>query len=126
MAEEQYRSRREGEIAGMLRRYSLSFKHEHPLAVKDRGRVRIWYPDILLPEQGVLVEYCGLNGNSDYDAGIEHKKQVYSELGLPALFLAEGDLKGFWPDKLLEWLEAVQIRRLQKVRATRKRSGKDS
>ena len=117
MAEEQYRSRREGEIAGMLRRYSLSFKHEHPLAVKDRGRVRIWYPDILLPEQGVLVEYCGLNGNSDYDAGIEHKKEAYSRLGLPVLFLEPDDMKGYWPARILGWMEDIQSDRLKRVRS---------
>ena len=119
MTGEKYRSRRESEIAGMLKRHGLGFKYEHPFAVVDRGRVRVWYPDFFLPEEGALIEYCGLNGHSDYDAGIEHKKKVYSRLGLPCLFLGPDNMKGYWPARILGWIEDVQADRLSKVRLAR-------
>ena len=110
----------------MLRRYSLDFKYEYPLAIIDRGRTRLWYPDYALPQQGVSIEYCGVNGNSEYDARVEHKKLVYSELGIPALFLVEEELKGCWPHKILDWLERVQADRLEQIRTTRRASRKYS
>jgi len=119
MGKDEYRSKRETAIAGMLRRYSLSFRYEYPLAVRDNGKTKVWHPDFFLPGQGVLVEYCGVNGNPDYDARREHKKSVYAEMGLPALFLMEDDLSGFWPARILRWMENVQADRLKRVRSAR-------
>ena len=121
MAKADYRSEKEASIAGMLRHYNLSFRYEHPLAIKDRGRTRLWYPDYLLPDQGLVIEYCGLNGNSDYDAGVQHKKEVYSLLGVPVLFLEPDDLTNHWPSRILGWMEDVQASRLRKVRSARSR-----
>ncbi len=120
MDQDHYRSRKEGEIAGMLRRYSLNFRHEYPLAVLDREQLRLWYPDFLLPDQGVIIEYCGMQGSEAYDQGCLHKKEVLRQLGLQALFLEPADLHGYWPDRILEWVEGVQMRRLDGLRTAKK------
>lgn len=114
-----YRSRREADIAGMFKRYCLSFRHEYPLAVLDRGQMRCWYPDFLLPEQGVIVEYNGMPANPECSARAEHKKRVYAELGLPALLLEPEDFKGYWPERVLSWLEAVQQKRMGQLNNAR-------
>lgn len=116
-----YRSQREADLAGMFERYGIACRYEHPLAVMDRNRLQIYYPDFWLPEQAAVIEYCGLNGRPAYDARTRHKKSVYADMGLAALFLEDKDFKGYWPRKLLAWLERVQERRLERIRTIRKR-----
>ena len=120
MGQDHYRSRKERDIAGMLRRYSLNCRHEYPLAVLDRGQLRLWYPDFLLPDQGAIIEYCGVQGSEAYNGGRLHKEEVLRQLGLPALFLEPSDLHGYWPEGILKWLEEVQVRRLDDIRTARK------
>ena len=42
----------------------------YPLAIMDREKVRIWYPDFRLPEYGTIIEYFGMNGNDAYNEQI--------------------------------------------------------
>ena len=113
MEEDHFRSKKESELAGMLRRYALNFRHEYPVAIADRGQLRLYYPDFSLPAQGVIIEYSGLQGSAEYDRRTEHKRRVYSELGMPVLFLAPDDFKGYWPSRILDWMESVQLHRLE-------------
>ena len=111
-----YQSRAEMAIAAMLRQYSVSFRHEYPMAVQDRGRLRLWYPDFVLPEQGVVIEYNGLPEKPECRERQEHKRFVFAEMGLPALFLEPSDLRGRYAERILNWMESVQEKRLGKVR----------
>ena len=95
----------------------LPHHYEHPYAVVDRGKVRVWYPDFYLPEMGVIVEYAGMNGLSSYQACLDHKKSRFNEMGVPALFLDETDLRGDWTARLVEWLVRIEEKRLAKTRA---------
>ena len=95
-------SRGEKQIARMLTRYGVRYVYEHPVAVLDRGRVRIWYPDLWLPDYGIVIEYAGSRADKGYVEGIEHKKAVYEEAGFPAIFLDGGSLSGGWPRKVIE------------------------
>ena len=95
-------SRGEKQIARMLRRYGIRYVYEHPIAVLDRGRVRIWYPDVWLPDYGIVIEYAGSRADKDYVEGIEHKKAVYAVAGYPAIFLDGESLNGGWPRKVIE------------------------
>jgi len=45
-----FKSRGEVQIARFLDRNKLTYRYEHPLAVLDKGKTRIWYPDFLLPD----------------------------------------------------------------------------
>jgi hypothetical protein len=48
-----YRSKPELQIARLLEQNSIAYKYEHPMAVVDRGKTKIWYPDFYLPEYGM-------------------------------------------------------------------------
>ena len=117
--ERQYASKAEVAIAGMFTHYGIGFRSEYPIAVVDRGRTRLWYSDVWVPEHGVIIEYNGMPENPECRARQEHKQLVYAELGLPALFLEPTDLRGCWPGKVLDWMEATQRSRLSKLRHAR-------
>ena len=113
----QWKSRGERRIGQWLEQIGLPHHYEHPYAVVDRGKVRVWYPDFYLPEMGVIVEYAGMNGSNSYQACLDHKKARFNEMGVPALFLDEADLRGNWTARLLEWFVRVEEQRQAKTRA---------
>ena len=82
-----FKSRGEEQIARLFDRNNIAYCYEHPTAVVDRGKTRIWYPDFYLPEYGMIIEYFGVNGNEAYDKQARHKMEVYSVNGLEGLFL---------------------------------------
>jgi hypothetical protein len=82
-----YRSRAEVRIAGLLDREGIAYRYEHPLAVVDQNKTRIWYPDFCLPEYGMILEYFGINGDAEYDRRTEHKMRVYETTGVEGVFL---------------------------------------
>ena len=87
----------------------LSFsKYEYPLAIIDRGQVRIWYPDFKLPEYGMIIEYFGMNGNSQYNDQMAHKMKVYKEAGIDGIYLVESSMQGPWQEMVTERIEQVQ------------------
>ena len=102
----------EKQIARMLNHYQVRFFYEHPVAVLDREKVRVWYPDFWLPDYGVAIEYAGVKGNEDYDAGIDHKKEVYRASGVSCLFVDVQDLRGGWPKRLLWNIRCVLAARM--------------
>jgi hypothetical protein len=82
-----YKSWGEEQIARLLERNGIAYQYEYPLAVVDRGKVRIHYRDFRLPEYSLVVEYFGVNGDADYDEQARHKMEVYKRAGVDALFL---------------------------------------
>jgi len=74
-----YKSKAEAQIARFLKRSNIAYKYEYPLAVVDRGKTRVWYPDFYLPEYSMIIEYFGFNGKRDYDEQTRHKKAVYQQ-----------------------------------------------
>jgi len=109
-----YRSRGEVQIARLLERNGIAYKYEHPVAVIDRGKTKIWHPDFYLPEYAMIIEYFGINGNRDYDERTEFKKKVYGENGIEGLFLTEQSLKGDWPTKIMGQIEDTLKDRLDR------------
>jgi hypothetical protein len=59
-----FKSKGEYQIARFLERNQIRYQYEHPLAVVDRGRVRIWYPDFQLPEYGLILETVPMQNKS--------------------------------------------------------------
>jgi len=108
------KSEGERQIERLLRRCGLVYRYEHPLAVVERGKTRLWYPDFFLPEYGIIIEYAGLNGK-EYEAGLRYKKAVYEEMGIPAVFLSPESFRGYWPARLLEQIEEIEAGRAEKL-----------
>jgi len=115
-----FRSWGETQIARMLDRYSIPYLYEHPLAVLDEGKTKIWYPDYQLCGYGVLIEYCGLPERPDYAAGMARKSAVYRENGLTALMITPDQLRGDWPGRILGEIEGILNERVAAFRGYRR------
>ena len=55
-----YKSNGEIQIARFLEKNKIAHQYEHPLAVVDHGKTKIWYPDFSLPHYGMIIEYFGV------------------------------------------------------------------
>ena len=104
---EPFRSDGEAQIGRCLDRYGIPYRHEHPLAVLDDGKLRVWYPDFQLDHYGMLIEYGGRLDDPHYRNGWEHKQRAYEANGIDALMLTPRDLTGDWPSRLLERIEGT-------------------
>lgn len=114
-----FRSWGETQIARCLNHYGILYLYEHPLAVVDEGRTRIWYPDFQLCGYGMLIEYCGRLDDAAYAAGMAKKEAVYRANGLTTLMLTRDDLRGDWPTRILGQIEGALSDRLAAFRAAR-------
>ena len=111
-----YQSQGERQIASFLDCHKIPFLYEHPLAIVDRGKTRLWYPDFQLPTLGVFIEYGGRLSDAEYAQGWRRKKQVYLENRLSPVMLTASDLKGNWPMDLARMIESVLEERLADLR----------
>jgi len=114
----QYRSWGEEQIARFLDRHGFNYHYEYPLALIDRGMVRLYYPDFQLPELGMIIEYFGVNGNPRYDEQVKHKMGIYRQVGIEGLFLNRDSLRGNWPNRILGQMEDILQNRLSKFDAS--------
>jgi hypothetical protein len=104
----------EKQIARMLQRYGVRYCYEHPVAVIDRDKVRVWYPDFWLPDFGVAIEYVGRTTNDDYNRGVERKQAVYEATGIPCVFVDARSLEGAWPKRILSEIRETLLIRLHR------------
>jgi len=109
-----YRSRAEVRIAAVLDQEGIAYRYEHPLAVVDQGKTRIWYPDFYLPEYGMILEYFGVHGDVGYDRRTGHKMKVYETTGLEGVFLNEDMLRRHGPTGITRQIEGVLQQRLRR------------
>jgi len=109
-----YKSKAEVQIARLLDRERIAFWYEHPLAVIDRSKTRIWYPDFSLSGYGMIIEYFGMNDDPGYRKRTEHKMQVYRENGIEGVFLTEESFRGDWPARILRQIESILQGRLDR------------
>ena len=109
-----YKSWGEEQIARLLERNGISYQYEYPVAVVDRGKTRIYYPDFRLPEYQLIIEYFGINGNSGYDQQKKHKIEVYKNAGIEGLFLTRDSLRGDWPARIIGQIEDTLKNRLER------------
>jgi len=112
--EKSFKSKGEVQIARMLEREGIVYKYEHPVAVADRGKTKIWYPDFYLMEYGMIIEYFGVNGDAGYDEQARHKMEVYKQNGIEGLFLTESCFKGDWPRSIMGRIEDILKSRLER------------
>jgi hypothetical protein len=109
-----YKSWGEEQIARLLDRNGISYQYEYPVAVVDRGKTRLNYPDFRLPEYGLVIEYFGVNGDSGYEERKRHKIEAYKKAGIDGLFLTRDSLMGDWPDKIIGQIEGILRNRLDR------------
>ena len=108
-----FRSLGETQIARFLNRYRIPYLYEHPLAVVDQGKTKIWYPDFQLSGYGMLIEYCGRPDDPHYADGMAKKQRVYPANGLTALMVTPDIFRGDWPTRLLGQIQDVLKHRLE-------------
>ena len=114
-----FKSRGEREIAGFLAERGISYHYEYPLAIVDRGKTRLLYPDFRLPEYDVIIEYFGMNGDSAYNEQAAHKMAAYNDAGFNAIFLFDSTMRGNWREMVIERIEQTlegRLRKLQNIR----------
>jgi len=114
-----FKSKGEREIAGFLEERKIAYQYEYPLAVQDRGKTRIWYPDFKLPEYGMIMEYFGMNGDSSYNQQMAHKMKVYQDVGIDGIYLTELSLRGPWQEMVVERIEQSLEGKLRKIQRRR-------
>jgi len=107
-----YKSWGEEQIARLLNRNRITYQYEYPVAVVERGKARLYYPDFRLPEYGLIVEYFGVNGDSRYEENKRNKIEAYKKAGIDGLFLTRDSLRGDWPDKIMGQIENILKNRL--------------
>jgi hypothetical protein len=112
-----YKSKGEERIADYLQERSIAFQYEYPLAIMDRGQVRIWYPDFRLPEYNMIIEYFGMNGNAAYNEQIVHKIRTYQEAGIDGIYLLESSFEGDFRDGITARIEQSLEGKLRKIRS---------
>lgn len=110
-----YKSQGEQKIVDFLQGSNIAFQYEYPLAIKDRGQVRIWYPDFRLPEYNMLIEYFGMNGNRAYDEQMAHKIFTYKEAGFDGIYLVESSMSGNWQEQILDGIKRSLEGKLNKI-----------
>jgi len=113
------KSKGEREIAGFLDRQQIAYQYEYPLAIVDRGKTKIWYPDFKLPEYGVVMEYFGMNGNSSYNEQMAYKMKVYQKAGINGIYLTEATMRGPWQEMVIERIEQTLEGKLRKIQRHR-------
>jgi hypothetical protein len=114
-----FRSQGETQIARCLARAGIDYRYEHPLAVVDDGRVKIWYPDFQFTRYGIIMEYCGLTEDPAYRNGMKKKQEVYQANGLTALIFTPDLFKGDWPNRLLNCIEHTLTDRVKDFQNSR-------
>jgi len=114
-----FKSKGERQIAEFLEEQQIDYQYEYPLAIVDRGKTRIWYPDFRLPEYGVIMEYFGMNGDSSYDQQMVHKMKAYQEAGVNGIYLTGSTMRGPWQEMIIEKIEQTLEGRLRKIQRHR-------
>jgi len=103
----------------MLNRHEIPYFYEHPLAVVDSGKTRVWYPDFQLRDLGILIEYFGMPDDPTYCSGMARKEAVYEANGISAISVTPDQFRGEWPAKILGRIEEVLTDRLKRLDAAR-------
>lgn len=109
-----FKSWGETQISRLLDRNNISYFYEQPTAVIDNNKTKIWYPDFTLSDYGMIIEYFGVNGQTQYDKQTHHKIKVYQDNGIEGLFLESDCFRGDWPNRILGNIETILQTRLRR------------
>ena len=71
------KSRGEKRIADYFFEHDLPYIYEHPFNTDDGNVIR---PDFYIPSpHRIIIEYCGLKGNLDYEDSLQYKRSFWEE-----------------------------------------------
>ncbi len=92
-----YKSAGERIIGEVLVDQRFRFSYEPRMYVEekkenDSEKGRLWYPDFVISDQGIVIEYVGRPEDKNYMAGIEHKRKTYEQMGLKVVTISRDDL----------------------------------
>lgn len=107
------KSEGERQIASFLERCGIRYMYEAPVVVTQNGKQRIWYPDFLLPDLGLYIEYFGMTGLPEYDQGVQEKTKAYANAGLQVIYVYPKHLHEPLPGYLASEIGRVTYNRAQ-------------
>ena len=110
---DRFKSEGERRIADFFDSYGIRYVYEQGVLVKDRDMQKIWYPDFYLPEFASYLEYYGMVGDENYDRCTEHKKTVYSSMGLDVISVYPWTFCNDWNVYIMDSLEEIQNYRIE-------------
>ena len=104
-----YESPAHAEIGRVLDRYGIPFFYRHPTLVYEAGHHRIWHPDFSLPGyDGLVIEYAGGDSHRGQFSYLEHRRDVYAQNQIPAVFVDPPVMsKPGWGERLTERVAQV-------------------
>ena len=103
-----FKSQGERRIARFLDQYGIRYVYEKPVAIVDENKTKLWHPDYFLPDLGVYIEFYGMAGQPDYDAGIARKTALYSANGIDVISLYPAHFRYDWQTHLRNELRNIQ------------------
>lgn len=114
-----YRSKGERRIAKFLEESEIDFKYEYPIAIKDNGLVKIWYPDFTLPDYSMIIEYFGVSGDTSYDRQLAHKIKTFKQAGVDGIYVVESSFSGDWQEQVLDKIKQSLEDKVDKLNTLR-------
>lgn len=107
-----YKSEGERKIAQFLTKTGINFIYEKETIIRDKDKIKIWYPDFTLPQYHIIIEYYGINGKPEYTERTQHKQQAYEENQLDVIPLYPENLQNNYQDRIIRNINDILYRRI--------------
>jgi hypothetical protein len=115
---EPYKSEGERKIAQFLKNTGIQFIYEEPTLIKDKDKVKIWYPDFTLPQYHIIIEYYGINGKPEYTDAVRHKQKAYEENQLDVIPIYPEHLQNNYQDRIIRNINQILYKRIYQFQNT--------
>lgn len=113
-----YKSEGERKIAQFLTKTGINFIYEEPTLIKDKDKIKIWYPDFTLPQYHIIKEYYGINGKPEYTERTQHKQKAYEENQLDVIPIYPEHLQNNYQDRIIRNINEILYRRIYQFQNT--------
>lgn len=107
-----FKSEGERTIASLLDDIGILFHYEPSVLIDDNGYKRIWYPDFLLPQYSVFIEYFGVEFEPAYIERTRHKLETYHHNHLDVIPVYPAMLRGDYAGYILGEIHRMLMGRL--------------
>jgi hypothetical protein len=104
----------ERQVADFLNFIGFWWSYEQPVFVyDDKGRPRLWTPDLYIPSLGLYIEVVGNERLGNY----EFRKEVYGNNNTPIIFVYIQDYN--WRELLVNEINRIHQFRWEQIRNIR-------